>query len=131
MRVEGWERLLNEHIEQAALVEFAWGDHDCALWSADWVKKVTANDFTSCWRGLYSNEDELKALLIARGIRQPEDIADEVGLPQIPVGLAQRGDIVLWQGCLGICNGIDSYFLIERGVTQVRTKACTRAWEVR
>ena len=45
---------------------------------------------------------------------------------------AQRGDIVLnAQGCLGICNGVMSYFLMERGVTRFRTRECTKAWKVR
>ncbi|MBP3955385.1 hypothetical protein J8F10_08840 [Gemmata sp. G18] len=131
MRIEGWEGLLNEHIEQARHVEFEWGMNDCALWAADWVKKANGNDFASAWRGLYSSEAELEQLMAERELELPADIADDVGLPQMHVGFAQRGDIVQHpQGCLGICNGMHSYFLMERGVTRLRTKDCVKAWRV-
>lgn len=132
MRVEGWESLLNEHLVQARHIDFEWGINDCALWSADWVKKANGNDFAAPWRGRYASEEELRELLTGMEIELPADIADEVGLPRIEVPFAQRGDIVLHpQGCLGICNGIASYFLMERGVTTIRTRDCTKAWKVR
>ncbi len=132
MRNEGWESLLNEHIEQAQGIVFEWGMNDCALWAADWVNKATGNDFASQWRGLYTSEAELTALMAERELELPGDIADDVGLPLMDVPFAQRGDIVQHpQGCLGICNGVHSYFLMERGVTRIRTKDCVKAWKVR
>lgn len=131
MRIEGWESLLNEHIEQARKSVFQWGENDCALWSAEWVKKATGNDYAADWRGLYSTEAELQSLLSERELDLPEQIADEVGLPQIQITFAQRGDIVLHpQGCLGICNGLFSFFLTEQGLTSIPTGRCVRAWRV-
>jgi hypothetical protein len=128
MRVEGWEGLLNDHIQQDT--PFAWGRNDCALWSADWVTRATGEDFASRWRGRYASEAELMALLESMGLTQPGEIADEA-LQGIEVAFAQRGDIVLHpQGCLGICNGIQSCFLMERGVTRIRTRDCIKAWKV-
>jgi hypothetical protein len=129
MRREGWERLLNEHIEKPA--RFQWGQNDCALWCADWVRKATGQDFASHWRGRYSSEDELRELLLEHGYEAAEDIASDV-LPEMHPAFAQRGDIVLHpQGCLGICNGILSYFLTADGVTTIKTANCLRAWKVR
>ncbi|WP_152051834.1 DUF6950 family protein [Tautonia marina] len=131
MRNEGWEAILAEHIEQARNNAFEWGMNDCALWSADWVRKATGEDFASTWRGRYTTETELNALLAAMDIESPGDIASE-HLPEMDVPFAQRGDIVLHpQGCLGICNGLDSYFLMEQGVTRIRTRNCVKAWAVR
>lgn len=130
MRIEGWEGLLNEHFEEARTAAFEWGMNDCALWSADWVKKATGEDFASAWRGRYTTEEELKALLDSMDVSNPEAIAD-AHLPRMNVAFAQRGDIVMWQGCLGVCNGIASYFLMERGVTTVKTRNCTVAWKMR
>ena len=131
MRIEGWESLLNHHIEQARLVVFEWGQNDCALWSADWVRMATGTDFSSQWRGLYISEAELSELMLERGFTEPQDIPTAVGLPAMHPAFAQRGDIVLHpQGCLGICNGIGSYFLMERGVTVIRTRDCLNAWKV-
>lgn len=132
MRVQNWPVLLTEHIEQAKNAEFVWGQNDCALWCADWVLKATKRDFASQWRGRYESEEELNALLAAMDIAGPECLPDAVEMRQHQmVTLAQRGDIVLIeQGCLGICNGIDSYFLMERGVTRFRTEKCVRSWKV-
>lgn len=130
MRVEGWESLLNEHIEQAGA--FVWGQNDCALWTAEWVGKATGQDFADDWRGLYASEAELDDLLLARGISSPAELPIRAGLMAIPIGFVQRGDILLHpQGCLGVCNGLHGYFLTERGVTRLPTRNCVRAWEVR
>ena len=131
MRIEGWESLLNDHIERAAHIEFAWGVNDCALWCADWGNKATGTDFASHWRGLYSSEDELAAILSERGFSSAAGIVDAI-LESTAVPFAQRGDIVQhFQGCLGICNGMHGYFLMERGVTRIRTRDCIKAWRVR
>ena len=40
-------------------------------------------------------------------------------------------DIVLHpQGCLGICDGLVSYFLMVDGVTRLHTHHCRAAWKV-
>lgn len=130
MRIEGWESLLNAHTE--TVMPFQWGHNDCALWCADWVNIATGRDFASQWRGLYATERELNDLLASRGFAGPAEIPASVGLPSMHPAFAKRGDIVLnAQGCLGICNGIGSYFLIERGITAFRTNTCTHAWKVR
>lgn len=130
MRVSGWESLLNTFLETP--VAFAWGEHDCALWSADWVALCTGRDFGPDWRGLYASEAELTALLAFRGLASYQDIPGSVGLEEIAPGFAQRGDIVLHaQGCLGIANGVWSFFLTAGGLTRLRTRDCVRAWAVR
>ncbi len=130
MRVRGWETALNRHVEQAR--PFAWGQNDCALWCADWVRAATGQDFASQWRGRYASEAELAELLASRGLTGPAELPASVGLPEVHPVFAQRGDIVLnAQGCLGVCNGLNSHFLVERGVTVFRTRSCVRAWKVR
>jgi hypothetical protein len=129
MRVEGWESLLDAHIENAQ--PFEWGQNDCALWSADWVNLATGVNFASQWRGLYTTEDELAALLAERGFTSHAEIPTASGFPSMHPAFAQRGDIVMnAYGCLGICAGLESYFLMERGVTPYRTKKCTHAWRI-
>lgn len=129
MRKEGWERLLEAHLHESS--GFAWGERDCALWCAEWVRKATGNDLGTTWRGRYTTEAGAKRLMIRRGYDAPEEIADE-SLMSVPVPLARRGDIVLHptQGCLGICNGVYSHFLTGEGPTRVETLACSRAWRV-
>jgi hypothetical protein len=130
MRIEGWEQRLHDHIQQGRSITFQWGENDCALWSADWASKATGKDFVSQWRGKYHTEAGLQEIMLERGFATPSDIADEA---LAPVGLpfTQRGDIVLHpQGCLGVCDGIVSYFLMEKGITRLHTASCVKAWKV-
>ncbi len=130
MRVEGWENLLSEHVAQANAKEFKWGEHDCALWCAEWVRKITGVDLALDWRRQYSTEAELDALLYARGYETPADIADALGKVK-EIHLAQRGDILLHPcGTLGICTGVKGVFVTENGVITERTTKCVKAWGV-
>ena len=128
MRIEGWEVRLAEYLD--APVGFAWGACDCALWSAGWVNLATGEDFAADWKGRYSTEAELHELLTERGFASPADIPASVGLREVHPRNAQRGDVVIWNGCLGICAGMDSWFLTESGTTRVRTRLAQRAWRV-
>lgn len=50
---------------------------------------------------------------------------------QVPVGFAQKGDILMQEGCLGICKGATGLFLAEdRGFERLNTFASERAWRV-
>lgn len=130
MRFEGWEVILDRHIEEARGKPFEWGARDCALWSANWVRKATGIDLGAEWRGQYASEDEASALMLSRGFSCPADIASK-HLDSIPVSFAQRGDIVKHGvGALGICFGRISYFLTPGGLASVPTKTCLAAWRV-
>jgi len=130
VRVEGWESLLAAHIERAASATFAWGTNDCALWCAEWVAAATGKDFGVDWRGQYTSEAGLAALMGERGFYTAADIADS-NLTAKPLNFARRGDIVLHPlGALGICVGATSYFLMESGITRIDTLRCLTAWEV-
>jgi hypothetical protein len=130
MRIEGWESILAEHIRQAYHATFVWGANDCALWCADWVKKGTGNDFGEPWRGKYKSEAGAAKLMKKRGYAGPADIANQ-HLPEIPVPMARRGDLLLHpEGCLGICHGRHGFFLKDDGVLMSDALACTRAWKV-
>ena len=130
MRIEGWEKLLAEHVEQGRDKAFAWGKHDCALWCADWVSKVTGIDHAAEWRGQYTNETELNKLLRARGYGSWEAVADACAMSR-PLMLARRGDILLHPcGTLGICTGNYGVFVTERCVLTHPTLACLKAWGV-
>lgn len=128
-RVQGWERILDEHVANPA--PFQWGLNDCALWCASWVLKATGQDFAAEWRGRYSTEDELKMLMHSLGIDGYEQIVDGTGCPQIRPAFAQRGDVMMHPaGHLGICNGAHAHFLTENGRTRIGFTTCIKAWKV-
>jgi hypothetical protein len=130
VRVEGWEALLAAHIADARGKEFAWGERDCALWCADWVRLCTGTDLGADWRGRYTTEKGAARLMARQGYSSLAAIPDR-HLPTIPVAKAKRGDVVLnADGCLGICDGRLSHFLTESGITSIETLRCARAWAV-
>lgn len=129
MRPEGWEALLAEHVEQASK-PFEWGRHDCVLWTADWVRKITGDDHAADFRGLYSSEAEASRLLNRLGLENPEAAAD-AHLEAINPKRARRGDLLLHPGgMLGICYGRVGVFITESGMTTVATLCCPKAWKV-
>ena len=130
MRVEGWESLLDQHIREAYRTPFEWGSRDCALWATDWVLKATGQDFGGPWRGKYKTEVGAAKRMKRLGFASVEAIAD-AHLTECPIGLAQRGDVVLHpQGPLGICMGRHSFFITESSVTSIPTTDCPKAWRV-
>ena len=130
MRIEGWEARLVEYIDEARNKEFQWGNHDCALWCARWVELITGKNHWNDWQGKYSTELGAARLMKKRGFQTAEAIVDH-HLHVRPVLLARRGDLVLSsQQTIGICAGIQSYFLTEDGILNSATGDCVKAWTV-
>lgn len=130
MRLEGWENRLAAYLEAGRKKPFVWGEHDCALWCARWIRDCTGTDYTRDWEGRYTTAAEARALMAERGFNDYSDIADSV-LTVTPIMLAQRGDIILHpNGGLGICNGRLSHFIGETEAFTEETLACARAWKV-
>jgi len=132
MRVEGWESKLAAYINDAFHKDFVWGQHDCALWCAEWVRQATGEDFLSDWVGLYDSEESAFALMKSRGFNLPADIAD-AHLERIDPRMAKRGDLLLHpeRHTLGICVGMHGVFLASPSGTIVsKTTNCPLAWRV-
>jgi hypothetical protein len=130
MRPPGWEAMLYDHIRNARSRPFAWGQHDCVLWSADWVLKMTGIDPASQWRGTYGTEEGARQVLAALELETVAELADR-HLTAITPSQAHRGDIMLHpNGMLGICDGPHAYFLTTEGTTRIAFLSCPRAWRV-
>ncbi len=131
MRREGWESRLEAHIREAYSHAFAWGERDCALWAAGWVLAATGEDFLSNWRGRYTTAAGAAKLMKRRKFASVAAIAT-AHLPEIPVKLARRGDLLMHPVCgaLGICYGRHGFFLTEGGVTMIDAGTCPVAWRV-
>jgi hypothetical protein len=128
-RVSNWEELWTNFMMKARDSAFTWGEDDCMLLAGENVKVLTGQDLFSEHRGKYSTEKEALAYLKSLGYTRPEDMVDAF-LDEIPVPFAQRGDIVLHQGSLGICMADLSLFKGEEKTELVRTLDCDRAWKV-
>lgn len=130
MRKEGWESLLAAHIAEARAKSFEWGTHDCVLWSAGWISKVTGEDLATDWQGAYRTEEEAQAVLESLGFNNTSELADHY-LEATPVSMAKRGDLMLHpSGSLGICDGVFAFFVTKEGVLRLEFTKCLRAWKV-
>jgi len=103
-RLPDWEARLAAYLEPLRLRPFAWGKHDCCTFSAGAVEAMTGVDPMPEFRGHYST-----AIGSARALRRfgAGDLAStlDAKFESVAPALAQRGDIVMSSGLLGICLG--------------------------
>lgn len=128
LRIEGWERRLNDYLESMKEVPFEWGKNDCTLFASQLSIIMINVDYMADFRGKYTNEEQAKSL-----IASVKDLKSHMYslLEPIDLNFVRRGDLVMYQNALGICNGSLSYFMTEKhGRVPVKTSKCDYAWKV-
>ncbi|PNG26999.1 hypothetical protein CR492_04665 [Methylocella silvestris] len=58
---------LEDYLRAAAARPFRWGECDCCLFVADWIKAVHGFDVANGWRGAYSDERGARRALVMSG----------------------------------------------------------------
>lgn len=99
-----WEARLAAYLEPLRARPFEWGAHDCCTFAAGAVEAMTGTDPMPEFRGKYSTalgSDRALRRLGAGSLAATLDGKFEA----VPAPLAQRGDIVMTGGLLGICLG--------------------------
>lgn len=98
VRLPGWPERLAFFLATRALLPFAWGLNDCALFAADWVSECTGVDLAADLRGAYGSEREAARVLHLHGgllaiaqARLPQYAVPPGGNVQY---LMRRGDVV-------------------------------------
>lgn len=132
-RAENWPGLLATAIEEARNRPFVWGEHDCALFAADVVLKMTGQDLAADFRGLYASKTQAIKILGAAGGLDAV-VTGLLGWPLYHPKLAQRGDVVMVDTpegrALGICNGATAACAGPDGLTFVEMTLWLTAWRV-
>lgn len=80
---------------------FVWGQHDCVLFAAGWVRHHTGFDYLA---GMPPWKSEKKARRLIRRMGGLEKIMD-ARFDRIHPNLARDGDIALYSGCLCLFSG--------------------------
>ena len=95
-RHQDWPARLGDALAAAANAPFEFGKHDCCLAVCDVVLAFTGIDLAEDFRG-YKGKAGAAAVLRKNGgiIGIAEAIAARHGIPEVPPGLAQRGDVVI------------------------------------
>ncbi len=133
MRCEDWPERLIDEINAAREKPFAWGMHDCVLFTADCIHSMTGTDPMADIRGSYDTEFGAARVLHEHGYRSIGDaITGHFHLEQRDTtSTAQRGDVLLYDGAVGICIGDVGVFLSrEGGLTHIPIHFCAAAWRV-
>lgn len=138
MRIEGWEKRLNDYLAEMNSAPFQWGKCDCLIFASDAVKICTGIDPMSkkntndpeTIRGMYQTKEEARAL-IKQYRKSIRDIMD-VHFKRKPVTKAQRGDVVYYKQAFGVCAGRGLAFFknFNSGVEAIKVKDCVLAWGV-
>lgn len=103
---------------------FKWGEWDCFAF----VTKEAGVDTSHLPPRVYTTNIGAALYIKRNGFDSLADLMDSL-LPVRPVGFARRGDVLLKEGCLGICKGSYGVFLTEdAGFARVSTFECERAW---
>jgi hypothetical protein len=144
-RKDHWESLLHDFVESKLDVKFSYDSAegtDCATFVCDAIEAMTGTDIAGEWRGKYTTQAGAAEITKEiTGGSTVEDIAvhvtGQVGMTELStVYLAQRGDVVLFDGAEGpalglvYLNGRDAVFVGAQGLKRLAVKKCRRAWKV-
>jgi hypothetical protein len=125
-RVSDWEMRLSEYIASKRSVIFEWGVEDCCTFSAGAVEALTGVDPVPEYRGAYSTALQSARVLDGKTM---EEVLDSK-FDEVPIGFAQRGDLVLMDDCVGVVAGDYAWFISEVGLERVKRGLWEKAWGV-
>lgn len=140
-RLPDWEARLAVFVAGAWNRSFAWGEHDCILMACAAVDAMTGVDPAADYRGRYSDAEG--AALALRELGHGTLIKTiDAAFPARPLGKAQRGDVVMFRGSVGIAMGAFGLFVGEEaladavatpkreGLVSIPRTMFERAWAV-
>lgn len=132
MKHPDWQNRLNAVMKAAIERPFSWGKHDCCLFAADCAQAMCGDDYAADWRGTYDNELGAKKAIL-RGGGSLEKVFARY-LDEVPVKLAQRGDIAIVENggakCAGVVYSGSVWVPGENGLVSLRVKPLS-VWRVR
>lgn len=132
MKHPDWHNRLIAVIRAAEKRPFLWGEHDCCLFAADCAEAMTGENFADGWRGTYYSETGAKKALLRSGGSLEKVLAKY--LDEVPVKMAQRGDIAVVENagtrCAGVIYGGAVWVPGEAGLVCLRVKPMS-TWRVR
>lgn len=104
-RFEDWTVRLDAYLAWIGEESFSYGTHDCALFVCNVVRELTGTDLAKKYRRKYHTKAGAYAALkkFAGGGLEAiaVKIATEHDMQEVPVRMAQRGDIVLLEATEG------------------------------
>jgi hypothetical protein len=135
-RLEDWETRLLAEIDAARFRDFAYGQHDCALFAAGCVDAMCGTTLAETLRAAYHDEASAEAYFTAQGGWGPAVDALVGADNRIPWQFAQPGDIALVPIGLGddcgmaIVNGHRALAATARGFAGRPISSAVTCWRI-
>lgn len=135
MRVQDWDKLLHDILEEVRKEPFQFGVNDCATMSLRVTKAITGNDYGISLDGAYDSRIAALRFLskVSKGEGLREGVTNLTGIqPESPLK-AHRGDIALYldregKEHLAVVVGHFAVGKIDRGLLPVKLEACKCCW---
>ena len=122
--------LLYEYLEDKKNNKFIYGEWDCLEFILQYYELIKVAHCSPDIRGSYSRKSEYFLKIKSIGFKNPEDYLNKEH-KRIPLCMVKRGGVMLYNGALGLCDGMNSIFLNKpTGYSLVKTKDCKGAWEL-
>lgn len=137
-RQPGWETALTDFLKAAAARPFSWGEHDCLLFAADWVRRMTGVDCAAPHRGKYKTARGAAGVLRRMGVADAADVPDMFAPRHEVPALARRGDIVAVPAgadgelCVGVVDdsGVHVAVVSPEGLTRYPLERAAVSWRI-
>jgi hypothetical protein len=130
-RVNNWQSLLAEKVEEARNRQYELSVFDCVTWSFEVACALRGTEGPP-WKAAYKTVSGGLRVLKRMGHSTLAELVDaEIG-PRVSIRLAQRGDMVLLGNgdALGICLGNTVATVTENGLHITRHGHNDIAWRV-
>jgi len=137
-RPDNWPALLWAFVQSRQSRPFVWGEHDCCLFAADWVRELHGIDPAEDFRGAYTSALGA-ARIVGHGFSLATFVGDRfaaLGFDKIPVLSASRGDLVAAHVgaysrlCLGIVVDHRAAFPAPAGLMTIPLNQVAYAWKI-
>ncbi|KKM85647.1 hypothetical protein LCGC14_1286970 [marine sediment metagenome] len=139
-RFEDWTIRLDAYLIWVQEESFSWGSNDCVLFACNVVHELTGTDLAKKFRGKYHTKAGAYSALkkFAGGGLEAlaVKIAAQYEMEEVPVRMAQRGDIVLLEATEGptlaiVClDGVNVTAPGPTGLVRWPVDKGSRAWRV-
>ena len=145
-RFPDWPERLVHYLQEATKKPFDWGQHDCVLFALGAAKATTGVATVDELRGKYKSaigaQHEMRRRYGASNLTEAATaVQKEWGVDEIPILMAQRGDIVeadviFAEGdsgpSLGVVDldGSHALFAGPSGAIRIKIIDCRRAWRI-
>lgn len=129
MKVVNWRQNLIDYLTEVSTRTLVYGQHDCAIFVGGAAGVQTDRDYVGEWVGTY--DDLLSGIeaLKRKGYFDHVDLVRQT-FDEVPVAMAQEGDIAVVGDALGIVQGSAIYILRSEGIGLVPLLTASTAFRV-